>query len=245
MPVGRRSSRTILRGGRCPSRWAFEPSRSVPNLKSARDGWSASSRVPGRVVEGPVGSGYLLPYATNQANRAINRLFGQEAELYWTSSPITVGSRRFGPGTVFVPRAYRNHLGRIARDLGLTFYPVSEPVEADGFEMRQPRVGLYRSFKPSMDEGWTRFVLEEFEFAYRNLYDRDIRSPSLGDRYDVVVFSGTAGWRGGRGSRAGFHAARIRGRNRRSRRVESQGISGRGRHGGDDGPRCGPGNPLS
>ena len=35
--------------------------------------------------------------------------------------------------------------------------------------LRRPRIGLYKSFIPSMDEGWTRWLLEQFEFAYSSV----------------------------------------------------------------------------
>ena len=41
---------------------------------------------------------------------------------------------------------------------------------------KTPRVGLYRSWVPSMDEGWTRYVFErEMGVAYRNLHDHEVR----------------------------------------------------------------------
>jgi len=54
-------------------------------------------------------------------------------------------------------------------------------------EIPQPRVGLYKSFEPAMDEGWTRWVLEQFEFDYTSLRNPDIQSGRLRSRYDVIV----------------------------------------------------------
>ncbi|HZT33606.1 MAG TPA: M14 metallopeptidase family protein [Bryobacteraceae bacterium] len=54
--------------------------------------------------------------------------------------------------------------------------------------LRRPRIGLHRSFVPSMDEGWTRWLLEQFGFAYRSLPDAEIRAGRLRDRFDVLVF---------------------------------------------------------
>ncbi|MDW8355571.1 MAG: M14 family metallopeptidase [Bryobacterales bacterium] len=52
----------------------------------------------------------------------------------------------------------------------------------------QPRIALYRSFVPSMDEGWTRWVLEQFGFEYTRAGNREIRAGRLADRFDVVIF---------------------------------------------------------
>jgi hypothetical protein len=49
------------------------------------------------------------------------------------------------------------------------------------------RVGLYRSWVPSMDEGWTRWVLEQFGFEFETVRDADIRAGSLNDRFDEII----------------------------------------------------------
>ena len=42
-----------------------------------------------------------------------------------------------------------------------------------------PRIGLYKSYVPSMDEGWTRWLLEQFGFAYTSVYNRDMQAGNL------------------------------------------------------------------
>ncbi|HKP85781.1 MAG TPA: M14 family metallopeptidase, partial [Blastocatellia bacterium] len=51
----------------------------------------------------------------------------------------------------------------------------------------KPRLALYRSWSPSMDEGWTRWVLERFAFDYKNVYDADVRAGNLKDKFDVLI----------------------------------------------------------
>lgn len=50
-----------------------------------------------------------------------------------------------------------------------------------------PRVGLYQSWSPSMDEGWTRWIFDQYDIAYTTIHDADVRAGRLGDRFDVVV----------------------------------------------------------
>jgi hypothetical protein len=51
----------------------------------------------------------------------------------------------------------------------------------------RPRVALYRSWVVSMDEGWTRWVLEQFGFQYASLTDAEVRAGNLRDKFDVVI----------------------------------------------------------
>jgi hypothetical protein len=53
---------------------------------------------------------------------------------------------------------------------------------------RRPKVGLYRSYMPAMDEGWTRWLLENFGFAYKSVYNPDIQAGKLRQQFDVLVF---------------------------------------------------------
>ncbi len=68
-----------------------------------------------------------------------------------------------------------------------------EPSEIDGsarqnlFNMKPQRIGVYQPWVPSMDEGWTRFVLESFRFPYHTLHNADIRAGNLRDRLDVLL----------------------------------------------------------
>ena len=64
-----------------------------------------------------------------------------------------------------------------------------ERTRASGTEVTRPRVGLYRPFSPSMDEGWTRWLLEQYGFDFVNVRDADFSADSLGGRFDVIVLA--------------------------------------------------------
>ncbi len=55
--------------------------------------------------------------------------------------------------------------------------------------MSQPRIGLYRPWAPSMDEGWTRWLLEQYDFEFVNIRNADFRAGPLGERFDVILFA--------------------------------------------------------
>ena len=73
--------------------------------------------------------------------------------------------------------------------------PLSAPVDAPratpgypGFsEGEAPRVGLYKSYDPSMDEGWTRWVFDAWKIPYVTLVDSVVRGGGLKEKFDVIV----------------------------------------------------------
>jgi hypothetical protein len=50
------------------------------------------------------------------------------------------------------------------------------------------RVGVYQPWDPSMDEGWTRYVLESFRLPFSTVHDADVRVGRLKQRFDVLLF---------------------------------------------------------
>jgi len=55
--------------------------------------------------------------------------------------------------------------------------------------LKKPRVAIYKSFVPSMDEGWTRWLVEQFGWEYTSATNADIRGGGLREKYDVLVFA--------------------------------------------------------
>jgi hypothetical protein len=61
------------------------------------------------------------------------------------------------------------------------------PPPSDSIEIKPPRIGIYASYQPSMDEGWTRWLLDQFEFPYTQIHDKDVRAGNLNSRFDVII----------------------------------------------------------
>jgi zinc carboxypeptidase len=53
--------------------------------------------------------------------------------------------------------------------------------------LKRPRVALYQSWTASMDEGWTRWLLEQFGFAYTSVHNADIQAGGLRAAFDAIV----------------------------------------------------------
>ncbi|HWC96136.1 MAG TPA: M14 metallopeptidase family protein [Candidatus Sulfopaludibacter sp.] len=56
-------------------------------------------------------------------------------------------------------------------------------------ELKRPRIALYKPWIANMDEGWTRWLLENFGFAYTNVRNSDLQAANLRQKFDCIVFA--------------------------------------------------------
>ena len=98
------------------------------------------------------------------------------------------------PGVFGIEASARSRavLGRLMPELSSRidgvagFFAPRVPREARAV-LETLRVGVYQPWAPSIDEGWTRFVLERFRFPYLTLHDADVRAGDLAERIDTLV----------------------------------------------------------
>lgn len=81
---------------------------------------------------------------------------------------------------------------RLARETGAVFQAAPDPGPDAGWRpQRAPQIGLYAPWGGSMDEGWTRLVLDRAGFTHSRLRHDDLRRNRSGNALrdlDVVVF---------------------------------------------------------
>ena len=147
------------------------------------------------------GSGPLLALdpAQNNTYRAINQAWKSGGELQFAGGRYLVSG---------LSDAQQNDL---VKSLALVAER-AERTSTAGVAVRKPRVGLFQPWSGSMDEGWTRWVLEQYGFEYVTLHPGDFKSPLTG-RVDAVILADDArlpieGAGGGRGGRGGGRAVR-------------------------------------
>ena len=117
---------------------------------------------------------------------ALGRLLRARVSVRWASAAFTDAFRTFPAGTLLVPASARARLEPMARELGLAVRATAGVPPA--LALRAPRVGLYQSWVPAIDEGWTRFVFDkQVGVDYETLHDRDVQAGRLRERFDVIV----------------------------------------------------------
>jgi hypothetical protein len=127
----------------------------------------------------------------NRANAQITatwRALAAGGTVEIAAAPFTAEGREWPAGTLLL-RGARAAVERAARELGFDATFVRQAVAPTGSARVRgvPRVALYRSWNASMDEGWTRWVLEHLGVPYVTVTDSVVRRGGLGDRFDVVI----------------------------------------------------------
>jgi hypothetical protein len=56
-----------------------------------------------------------------------------------------------------------------------------------GFGEIEEKLGIYKSHVPAIDEGWSRWVLEQEHYKYSSLEDAEVRSGGLNVKYNSIV----------------------------------------------------------
>jgi hypothetical protein len=149
---------------------------------------SGEPRLEGRVS----GSGprFQFDYRGPDGARAINELFKRGARI--SLEPARDGK---GPGRAIVTNATKKVLDETVATFGIdvTAAEASRP-KSEAFgksaaaEIRAPRIGMYQPWGGgNMDEGWTRWVLEQYGFQSTVLHNQDVRAGRLEDKFDAIV----------------------------------------------------------
>ena len=126
----------------------------------------------------PEAAGHLVSAGVDSVYSLVNRLLAAGHEVQ--RIPVT--------GDVWIPSESvdAGMLGTLGHELHV---PVTPAVEAPGetLTVKPLRVGLFKPWVASMDEGWTRFVLEQYGFPFASLHNEDIRSGAFATDIDVLL----------------------------------------------------------
>ena len=134
---------------------------------------------------------YLLSHETNDSFIATNRLLKDGEEVYWLKQPLTVGGVTHPAGTIYIPAKATTaaRVQKLSADLGLRFAAMTtKPNISEMFKLRQPRIALWDRYGGSMPSGWTRWILEQFEFPFTVVYPQTLDAGNLADKFDVIIF---------------------------------------------------------
>jgi len=139
--------------------------------------------------------GYVVRAGANDNYRLINRLFKAGIAFQVISSQARwkdMTGMEVPYGSLFISDV--NRVAEAAPGLLEGISTVVSGVQQKHSEVKAalenispPRLGLYQPWTASIDEGWTRLVLDNFEFAYTSVHNAEMRAGNLRKRYDCLI----------------------------------------------------------
>jgi hypothetical protein len=136
-------------------------------------------------------SAFLLDHDRNDSLIAVNRLLKAGYDVYWSKSDFTSGGKHYAAGTMIIPAAgaKQAQVRTIAQQLSLPLTAVSGTMDVPSYKLKPLRLALYNPWGGNMDEGWTKWMLERFDFPFEEIRRDAIQSGAFAQRFDVVVFA--------------------------------------------------------
>jgi Zinc carboxypeptidase len=134
-------------------------------------------------------AGWLLTPARNESFRAVNRVLKNGGSVYRLPNP----PQPWAPGTFWIPASASTNTAAVqalATEFGLPFTAIAAVPAGPMSQLKTLKVGLYRRFAGgNIDEGWTRFLFDKWEFPYSRVDADEIKKGGLNAKYDALVFA--------------------------------------------------------
>ncbi len=144
---------------------------------------------PAGKISGSGSAGWLLTPTWNYSFRAVNRVLKNGGAVYRLPNP----PQPWAPGTFWIPATGPINSAAVqalATEFGLPFTAVPAAPTGAMSQLKPLRVALYRRYAGgNMDEGWTRFLFDQWEFPYSRVDADEIKKGGLAGKYDAVLIA--------------------------------------------------------
>jgi hypothetical protein len=140
---------------------------------------------PGTARLAADGAAFALAPGSPENARLVNAALRAKGRVAIARDAVSAGGREWPAGTVFFDAAAAKAAAAKAAP-GQAWAAVGA-IPSSAEPLAAPRVGLYKPWLASMDEGWTRFILEQYGFEPRSLDNKTIRAGALNAAYDVII----------------------------------------------------------
>jgi len=130
---------------------------------------------------------YLIERSWNGAFRLVNDLLKQGVPVQTSLAPIRLGDDVAAPGAFLVDGSYRAPLQELSLSLRIPVRSLSADTDVATRLLAHPRVGVYRTWSANQDEGWIRWLLEQYDFDYQPISEGSIREGELRGHFDAII----------------------------------------------------------
>lgn len=144
----------------------------------------------GEITNATNAKGFLLRHEINDATIIVNRLLKNKQKVYWLTDKIKVNGKTFPAGTIYIPANKSSDviIEAAVPELGIDIEGISSTPSGKAFSINPVKIGLWDRYGGSMPSGWTRWIMEQFEFPFELVYPKALDTENLNKKYDVLVF---------------------------------------------------------
>lgn len=145
---------------------------------------------PAGRLAGQGGAGWIVSHEANNSFILTNRLLKAGAQVEWMNDSIKAGGRSLPPGALWIPASGKSRaiVERAVTELGLTAFSSGSRPAGRATPLRSLRLGLVDRFGGLQPAGWTRLILEKFEFDFTDVYPKRLDAGDLKKDFDVLLF---------------------------------------------------------
>ena len=140
--------------------------------------------MPKGKVSGSSKNGYLLSGNSNASFIAVNQLLSQGIDVFRTNN-----------GSFFIKNSNKlkkSFLNQMSNKYSINFEATKNDLSKSSRKLSMPKVGIYKSWRANMDEGWTRWILEQYKFPLDTLHNNDIKKGDL-SKYSAIILPSQSG----------------------------------------------------
>ncbi|HWA96559.1 MAG TPA: M14 family zinc carboxypeptidase [Terracidiphilus sp.] len=127
---------------------------------------------------------FAISHKPNNAFQIVNAVLEQGGSVSVADEPVKTAEGE-ETGAFLVSGINRAALGDLVSKYSVSAVAAAAPKQTT--PLKKARIGLYRPWSPSIDEGWTRWILENYNYGAKSIYNADMRSAGLHNRYDVII----------------------------------------------------------
>jgi len=138
----------------------------------------------------------VLDSKKNAAYSTVFSLLKYKPEIYRSNSGINGDDFHacFGSFIVENTPQVQKALPALQEKWHLNAYGLDDISNIKKSPLKKHRLGLYQSWQSNMDEGWTRYVLDDLEIPFTTLHNKDFKGTKkkkvdLNSKYDVIIFA--------------------------------------------------------
>ena len=136
-------------------------------------------------VKEPGASEFIASPETNSISKFINAVLERKGSVSLTKENVSVEGKNFPAGSVIVEGV--KDVEKMVKEYSVDLVGMKEKSSVARSRVAPYRLGMYKPWTSSMDEGWTRWVLEQYQFPLKSFSTKDVREKKLGAEYDVII----------------------------------------------------------